>query len=56
MSLVWGLVVIATAWWTRDTDYRDAWIYLFFVWAVLFAAFEAYYSYKNRSTNNIQNK
>ena len=47
LSIIWVFVLLGTTWWTKGTEYQNAWLYLFGIWAVFFAAFEVYYSRKN---------
>ena len=44
MSVIAAITMIATAY--LAPEYENAWLYVFVIWSVLFAAFEVYYNYK----------
>ena len=44
-AAIGALAIIGTAWWTKGSN---AWLYVFCVWSILYAAFEVYSNMKKK--------
>ena len=48
ISVIAAFAILGAAWWSKGTEHENAWLYVFCIWCVLFAAFEVYSKKKDK--------
>lgn len=54
ISIVTALAVIASAWWLKDTEYENTWLYIFSAHLFIIAALDVYSAYSKRKKGKDQ--
>lgn len=49
LAIVGVLAIVATAWFGKDTEYENAFFYVFCIWLILYSIFEVYSKRKGKN-------